>query len=253
MNARIVALLAATGASLLLSACSAINEYPVSYQVPIGAAYFSSDYGLQNLPVNAVQDVPVEAGMPFYYTIVSPVAMNVYIFDKFGPQPGGPLLGNFSGASYSGVVTPSGNKLEFVFSAPQPVAGGVMQLTVSDTPLGTTTMTGTTTYTSVALAAQPPLVLSPAETTTSIGQPVTLTVAGGAGNGTYVWGGPSAASGISNMYTFSAPGTYTVTVYRTGDASYMQSNTATATISITAPQPVTSYPANPGVTVTPVR
>lgn len=64
------------------------------------------------------------------------------------------------------------------------------------------------------------------------GQAVTFNASGGA-NG-YVWGGSASGGGSSKTVTFPSIGTYTVTVYSPAGSGYSQSNTATATISVTA-------------------
>jgi hypothetical protein len=256
MRSKIFSLLAAAGTCLLLAACATYSQYPLTYQIPIEPTVISSDYGPPNLAVNGVQDVPVHPGAPLYYQVVSPVNVVFYAFDKIGPGPGGPILGQFQGTNFASSVLPTGHTVEFVFSATQPVAGGSVQLTVSSNPPSAGSAANP--YPQAAAPAPQPLVsISPLNTTTAVGQPVTFSASGGAGTGDFVWGGAAPASGWSNMYTFNAPGTYTITVYRSADASYTQSNTAAATVNIT-PAPVqatTPYPANPlpPVTVTPVH
>jgi hypothetical protein len=177
-----------------------------------------------------------------------------YAFDRIGPGPGGPLLAQFQGNSFYSSVTPTGSTVEFVFSA-QPVVAGSVQLIVSDHPITAGSVSVTYTNPTPPLAIQPPVAISPVDTTTAVGQPVTFSASGGAGTGTFIWGGAAAASGWSNMYTFNAPGAYTITVYRAGDATYAQSAMAQATVNITpAPVPPAAYPAPAAaVSVTPVQ
>jgi hypothetical protein len=256
MNSRNLTPLAVIGTCLLLAGCVTAPSAPVVYQVPITQPVIRSDFGPPNLAVTGVQDVPAQPGAPLYYQVISPVNVVAYAFDRINPGPGGPLLAQFQGTSFYSSVTPSGSAVEFVFSAAQPVMGGSVQLFVSDRPIiaGSVAIPYTTPV--PPLAIQPPVTISPLNTTTAVGQPVTFSVSGGAGTGAYVWGGAAVASGISNQYTFNQPGSYTVTVYRSGDASYAQSNLASATANITpAPvQPAAVYPASsPAVTVTPLQ
>jgi len=268
MNSRILVPLAALGTCLLLAACSSYPEYPITYQIPIGAPYATSDYGLDNVPINAIQVVPSEGGTRLYYSMAASTNVMVYVVDNFGPYPGGPMIARFHGNSYSSSVVPSGGKVAFIFAAIQPVVAGTIQLTVSDSSLPEPVMstqflapptqyttTTTTTQQSVVPVAQPAVSISPTDATVAVGQPVTITVSGGAGTGAFVWGGAATASGWSNLYTFNAPGTYTISVYRTGDATYSQSNMAAATVNVTPPAapPPSPYSGNPSVTVTPLR
>ena len=64
------------------------------------------------------------------------------------------------------------------------------------------------------------------------GQAITFTASGGV-NG-YVWGGSASGGGTAQTVTFPTLGTYTVTVYSPAGNGYTQSNTATATVSVTA-------------------
>jgi plastocyanin len=234
-------------------------SYPVAYQVPLNPPQVTSAYGPADLSVNAVQDVPAHHGAQLYFQVVSPTDVAAYVFDKTSSAPGGQLLGQFRGTSFYSSAVPTGDTVEFVFSATQPVTGGSLQLSVSDSPM--TSGSSVVPYTSpvatsqaVGTAAQPDVSIDPASLSIAAGQSVTFTVSGGAGSGTYVWGGAAPASGISNTYTFNVPGTYNVTVYNTGDATYAQSNTAAATIvvsSASTAQPSTST--GNGITVTPVR
>jgi len=243
-----------------LAGC-ATTDYPVAYQVPLNPPQVTSAYGPLNLPVNGVQDVPAPAhhGAQLYFQVLSPTDVEAYVYDKTSSAPGGQLLGQFRGTSFYSSAVPTSDTVEFVFSATQPVTGGTLQLSVSDSPM--TSDSSAVPYTSPAAmgqagqSAQPDVSISPASLSIAAGQSVTFTVSGGAGSGTYVWGGAAPATGISNTYTFSAPGTFNVTVYHTNDSSYAQSNTASATVVVSPPAdapPVTSGGSN-GVSVTPVR
>lgn len=252
--------LAALALGLALAGCASYPEYPMTYQVPVGPPEITSAYGPMNLSVNGTQDVPAEPGAQLYYQVISPTPIILYAFDKTGGGPGGPLLSQLQGTSFYSSVVPSSSTVEFVVSTVHPVTGGAVQLTVSDSPM--TSGPNAIPYTNpgpapaMGSAVQPPVSISPASVTIAPGQGVTFTVSGGAGDGTYVWGGAASATGISNLYTFSVPGTYTVSVYRTGDATYANSSTASATVYVSSQAPAEQggYPGgSPAVSVTPVR
>lgn len=254
MNSKCFSLCAALVAGAMLAGCAS-SQYPMTYTVPIGTATVTSAYGPPNLVVNGVQDVSATPGVPLYYSAVSPVNVVVYVFDKGAGAEGPPILSQMQGTSFYSSVTPTSSTVEFVFSAAQPNTGGSVQLTISDTALVGTSNAVPYTSTSMgpaANAAQPEVTLSPTNATVAVGQPVTLTASGGAGAGAYVWSGAASASGSSNAFTFNAPGTYTESVYRAGDATYAQSNTATTTIVASAPgTPAPAY--NSPVSVQPIR
>jgi hypothetical protein len=253
MNTKTIALQVLLALSLGLVGCATTAQYPVTYQVPIGPSQVRSDFGPPNLVVNAVQDVPARAGALLYYQVVAPVNIVFYAFDKTGPGPGGPILSQLQGTSFYSSVVPSSDGVEFVFSSTLPVSSGSVQLTVSDTPFGTGIGTAVYGPTTAQLVQQPQVSISPPSASVVTGQSVTFSVAGGSGSGDFVWGGAAPASGWSNTYTFNAPGTYTVVVYRNGDANYAQSASTAATVTVSAPvTPITgSY--NQAVTVTPIR
>lgn len=77
--------------------------------------------------------------------------------------------------------------------------------------------------------------ISPTSQTVTTGQGITFTASGGSGTGAYTWGGDATGTGSSKAVTFNTAGTRYVTVYRGGDSSYNNSNTAQATITVNAP------------------
>ncbi len=91
--------------------------------------------------------------------------------------------------------------------------------------------------------------LSPTSQTITAGQSITFTASGGSGTGAYTWGGSASGTGSSKAVTFNSAGTFSVTVYRAGDSTYAQSNTATATITVNAGQIVAISPTSASVTV----
>ncbi|MFA5264904.1 MAG: hypothetical protein WC378_13860, partial [Opitutaceae bacterium] len=83
-------------------------------------------------------------------------------------------------------------------------------------------------------SSQSAVTISPASQTITTGQAIAFTSSGGSGTGVYSWGGDASGSGSSKSVTFGTSGTRTVTVYRQGDGSYLDSNTASATITVTS-------------------
>ena len=79
---------------------------------------------------------------------------------------------------------------------------------------------------------QSSVAVSPTSTSVAIGTTVNFTASGGSGTGQYNWGGEASGIGNSKSVQFNAIGTFQVTVYRAGDGTYSQSNTATATITV---------------------
>jgi hypothetical protein len=89
---------------------------------------------------------------------------------------------------------------------------------------------------STAPTAQPSVVIVPGSATLNLGQSITLLATGGAGSGSYVWGGSAAGTGPETTLSFGAAGSYTVTLFRAADATYAQSNTTTIPITVVAAQ-----------------
>jgi hypothetical protein len=135
MNFKLLAGLPALALAVLLDGCTSPSSLPMTYQIPIGISQVSNAYGVQNLTVNATKDLAVQAGAVLYYQVVSPVNLTFYVFDKTGPGPGGTLLGQLQGTTFTSQVTPQSSTLEFVFSAAQMGTGGTVQFTVSDRPI----------------------------------------------------------------------------------------------------------------------
>lgn len=135
MKTKFITPLAALAVCFFAGCATTSVQYPITYQVPIGNSTVTSAYGPQNLNVSGVQDAPAIPGEPLYYQIVSPVNLSLYIFDKTGPGPGGPRLAQSQGTFFNTSVTPTGNTVEFVFSAAQQGTGGTVQFTVSDHPI----------------------------------------------------------------------------------------------------------------------
>jgi PKD repeat protein len=75
--------------------------------------------------------------------------------------------------------------------------------------------------------------VSPLNPTVQVGAALTFTASGGTGGGLYNWGGQASGVGTTKQVTFGTVGTFQVTVYRAGDGTYNQSNTAVTTITVT--------------------
>jgi hypothetical protein len=181
MNSKIIACFAAAAAALFLAGCDTVPTYPVSYQIPIGYSQVATPYGTQSINVSATHDSSVTPGVPMYYQVSSPVPLTLYVFDKTGPGPGGPLLNQTQGTNITATATATSNTLEFVFSTAQAYTNGTVQLTISDHPLPATAtpmgaapvMQSTTTTTSGPTPAMPQTTSSSTTTTTTVAAPPT--------------------------------------------------------------------------------
>jgi len=160
MKSRILSLLAGLAACLLSAGCAEYGPYPASYQLPIGAPYLTSEFGPLNMSVNAVQEVNAQPGEKLYYQVVSPTTVQIYVYDPYGQ---GQILSQFEGSTFNSAVRPNGDRVKFIISAIQPVPGGFVQLTVSDNPIGRTSLSAP-----FGTPPAPPVVIQPATTTTVI-------------------------------------------------------------------------------------
>lgn len=119
-----------------------------------------------------------------------------------------------------------------------PAAGSY---TVTATATGAYSGSGSATL--VITTPQAALSLDPSTAAVVLGQSQTFTAVGGNGTGAYSWGG--AASGTSSAaahaVTFQALGSHTVTVFRQGDSTYADSNTASATVTVSKATPVGTF------------
>jgi hypothetical protein len=132
--------LSAFALAVCLGGCTTTTtSLPMSYQIPIGNSQVSNAFGVQNLSVNATQDVTVPPNSTLYYQVISPVNLTFYVFDKTGNIPGGTLLGKLQGTTFTSQAISRTGTLEFVFSADQMNTGGTVQFNVSDRPLAPAT------------------------------------------------------------------------------------------------------------------
>lgn len=123
------------------SGCTAPSErrptvaYPVTYDVPVGNTQVNASAGAQNLNVSSTQEVTADVGDPLYYRVVSPVPVNVTVYERSSPGHGRVLLREFQGTAITNSITPSEPHLEFQFTALQANSAGTLQFTLSDRPL----------------------------------------------------------------------------------------------------------------------
>ena len=108
--------------------------YPVTYDIQVNNTQVHSDYGPQNLSVNATQDVAVASGQTLYYQVVSPVDVTVYFYGVDSPGQRA-FLGQMQGTSFTSSIVPSTGTLEFMFIATHPNSSGTLKFTLSDQPI----------------------------------------------------------------------------------------------------------------------
>ena len=86
----------------------------------------------------------------------------------------------------------------------------------------------------VGKASQAPVTISPASAGVTAGQSIAFTALGGS-TGNYTWGGAASGSGAAQTVAFPSAGNVTVTVNDSGNANYLPSPPATATITVQPP------------------
>ena len=86
----------------------------------------------------------------------------------------------------------------------------------------------------IAKAAQGAVSLAPAAVTVTQGQGVAFSASGGE-TGNYSWGGAASGEGASDTLTFPNLGSFTVSVVDAGNADYLPSAAAVATVTVQAP------------------
>jgi uncharacterized repeat protein (TIGR02543 family) len=150
------------------------------------------------------------------------------------------------GASWSSVLANS------QASSPSDAEGA----TTSFGQAGTATLRATATDTAglratslqsvaVGKAGQAGVAITPAALSLTAGQSASFTASGGA-TGNYSWGGSAAGSGPVETAAFPSAGTYSVSVYDSGNGAYNPSAPATATVAVQAAFFVLSVAAGPG-------
>jgi hypothetical protein len=153
----------------------------------------------------------------------------------------------YDGSAKTATVTPSDAAATFTSDLTKgPAANSYIVSAIA-----TGNYMGSGTATLIIAAASQAITLTPTTATLFANQPGTFTAAGG--QNAYVWGGSGGASGSAAAVTltFAAEGTYTLTVYNAASNDYLQSNTVTATVTVTSAHVVTSLsPVESSFTVT---
>jgi hypothetical protein len=153
---------------------------------------------------------------------ISPTSPTIYAGSAITFTAGGGVNGYIWGGSAGG----SGGSQTVTFSSP-----GSYTVTVYS-PAGNGYAQSNTATASVSVLPDNQSVgISPTSQTISAGGSVSFTANGGQ-NG-YAWGGSASGGGSSKTVTFPNVGTYNVTVYSPAGGVYAQSNTASATITVT--------------------
>ena len=128
--------LGALALAFIVSGCATTPRvnYPITYQINVGNSQVLSGYGPQNLNVNATQVVAVEPGKTFYYQVVSPLDVTVYVYEH--PEANERrLVSQMQGTAFTSSVVPNMDSLEFLFSVTKANTSGTIQFTISDRPI----------------------------------------------------------------------------------------------------------------------
>jgi len=173
-----------------------------------------------------------DVGPPIFLQANVAVPIVVEFFNNFGP---GLLTLYWQSAAQNYEVVPQ-SQLRNTGSTPPTYGTGYIDQVL-------TFQVGGLTQASVAIAPTTP--------TVQIGATVNFTASGGTGTGLFNWGGEASGVGTTKSVQFNSVGTFQVTVYRAGDNTYNQSNTATSTITVVKANQATlvASPANTTVAV----
>jgi plastocyanin len=125
---------------------------------------------------------------------------------------------------------------------------GTYTVSVSSPAGGSYSASNTATATVTVNPLSQTITVSPVAPSITAGQSITFTASGS--NTSYTWGGSASGSGPSQTVTFPAAGTYTVTVYAPSGGTWAQSNTASANVTVMAPQPQNVMISPPGANIT---
>ncbi len=117
-------------------------SYPITYQIQVGNSQVSASGDAQNLNVTANQQVEVAPGRPLYVKVDSPVVVNFQIFETNGSSAR--LVTKMEGTTFNTSFTPSTTQARFEFSAARANSSGMLQFTISDTPIPAGQMVGST-------------------------------------------------------------------------------------------------------------
>jgi len=133
---KMILTLGALALAFIVSGCATTPRvnYPITYQINVGNSQVLSGYGPQNLNVNATQVVAVEPGKTFYYQVVSPLDVTVYVYEH--PEANERrLVSQMQGTAFTSSVVPNMDSLEFLFSVTKANTSGTIQFTISDRPI----------------------------------------------------------------------------------------------------------------------
>lgn len=149
----------------------------------------------------------------------------------------GGLGATYNGAAQAATVSPSDPLATFTADLSRGPNAGTYAISAS----ATGNYVGTGTATLVIAPAPQTVTLTPASPTVVPDEAVTFQATGG--HTGYQWGGNAGAapSGDTATATVSTPGTYTVTVSAPGSANYLPSNTATATLQVSADRRIVRF------------
>jgi uncharacterized repeat protein (TIGR02543 family) len=166
---------------------------------------------------------------------ISPVSPTIYA----GGSVNFTVSGGANGYVWGGSASGGGGSQSVTFTSP-----GTFTVTVYS-PAGNGYAQSNTATAKITVNLNSQVVsISPTNPTIAAGSTITFTAAGGQ-NG-YAWGGSASGSGGSKSITFPNVGTYNVTVYSPAGGAFAQSNTASATITVSAAgQTVAISPAAP--------
>ena len=150
--------------------------------------------------------------------------------------------GGNNGYVWGGSASGSGATQNIVFNSP-----GTYTVTTYSPGGGNYTQSNTASASVTVNTVGQTVSIFPPSQSIIAGGSVTFTASGG--NNGYNWGGSASGSGTSQSVTFPNAGTYTVSVSSPAGGIYSASNTATATITVTAAsQTIALTPAAPSIT-----
>ena len=202
-----------------------VGTYSITVYSPAGGTYAQSNTASATITVTA-------AGQAVAINPTS-VAINASQSVTFSASGGN------NGYVWGGSASGSGGSQTVVFPNP-----GSFNVTVYSPAGGNYAQSNTATATVTVNANSQSVTIAPTAQTIAAGSTISFTASGGQ-NG-YVWGGTASGSGNPKSVTFPNVGTYSVTVYSPAGGTYAQSNTATATITVTsAGQTVAIVPTAP--------
>lgn len=236
---------------------------PISYQIV--ATNNPSSYGASSLPpgLSVNTSSGVITGTPTTSSIYYPTITATNSYGQ-GQAPATftispalvPVITSATSASgtvgspFSYQITATNNATSFnasnLPSGLSVVTGGLISgtpllvVTNQSVTLDATNSVGTGTATipfTIHPGVQSAVSISPTSPTGTVGQAITLTASGGTGTGAYTWGGSASGTGQTTTVSFASAGSYSVSMYRSADANYGQSSTASVTVVVSSTPP----------------